>query len=111
LSTNGKTTPRLKTSKRQSQLRFEILNAFVDGGMTELSRSELATWLILYRDTKREGAARTSFDDIARRTGINRRTASRSIGALVRRKMIRVLRYGGLNRGPSTYRVFPYPME
>jgi len=100
-----------KTSKRASQLRFETLNAFVDSGMADLSRSELAVWLILYRDTKRSGSARTSLGDISRRAGFDRRTAIRAVGSLARRRMLQVLRRGGLNRGPSTYRVFPFPME
>jgi len=99
------------TSKRRSRLRFELLNAFVDGGMADLTRAELAVWLILYRDTKPDGTARASLDDIARRAGIDRQTASRAVGGLERRTMLQVLRRGGLNRGPSTYRIFPYPME
>jgi DNA-binding MarR family transcriptional regulator len=100
-----------KTSKRQARLRFEILNAFVDGGMIGLSRAELAVWLILYRDTKQDGTALASLADLARRAGIDRQTASRAVGRLARRKMLQVIRRGGLNRGPSAYRVFPYPME
>jgi DNA-binding MarR family transcriptional regulator len=53
--------------------------------MADLSRGELAVWLILYRDTKRDGTARTSLDDLARRGGMNRQTASRSVGRLARR--------------------------
>src|SRR5262249_2116285 len=44
---NGSTIGR-RTTKRRSALRFELLNAFVDGGMADLSRAELAVWLILY---------------------------------------------------------------
>ncbi len=102
---------RRKTSKQASRLRFEVLNAFVDSGMAHLTRAELAIWLILYRDTKRDGTARTSLSDIARRGGMDRQTASRAVGKLTRRKMIRVLRRGGLSRGPSVYRVFPFPMD
>ena len=108
---NGATKPARRTSKRQSQFRFEILNAFVDGGMPGLSRGELAVWLTLFRDTKKDGTARTSLNDIARRGGMDRQTASRAVGRLERRRMLQVLKRGGLNRGPSTYRVFPYPME
>ena len=102
---------RRKTTKRASRLRFELLNGFVDSGMADLSRAELAVWLILYRDTKPGGTARASLGDIARRAGIDRQTASRAFGKLTRRKMLQVLRRGGLNRGPSEYRVFPYSME
>ena len=110
-SANGTPTARRKTSKRQSQLRFEALNAFVDGGLADLSRAELAVWLCLYRDTKPGGTARASLDDLARRGGMDRQTASRAVGRLERRKMLQAVRRGGLNRGPSAYRVFPYPME
>jgi DNA-binding MarR family transcriptional regulator len=105
------TTARRKTTKRRSELRFEFLNAFVDRGMADLTRAELAVWLILYRDTKPNEDVRTSLDDLGRRGGMDRQTASRAVGRLVRRKMLQVLRRGGLNRGPSVYRVFPYPME
>ena len=112
MTNDAKPPARRTTSKRRSELRFEILNAFVDdGGMIGLSRAELAVWLILYRDTKRGGTARASLADLARRAGIDRQTASRSVGRLARRKMLQVIRPGGLNRGPSVYRVFPYPME
>jgi DNA-binding MarR family transcriptional regulator len=104
-------TARRKATKRVSRLRFETLNAFLDIGMADLSRAELAVWLILYRDTQRNGVARASLDDLARRGGMNRQTASRAVGRLARRKMLQVIRRGGLNCGPSAYRVFPFPME
>jgi hypothetical protein len=100
-----------RTTKRVARLRFELRNAFVDTGMAELSRPELAVWLILYRDTKRDGTVRTSLDELARRDGMNRQTASRAVGRLARRKMLQVLRRGGLNCGPSDYRVFPFPID
>jgi DNA-binding MarR family transcriptional regulator len=109
--TNGSTKTTRRTTKRRSSLRFEVLNAFVDGGLADLSRAELAVWLCLYRDTKPGGTARASLDDLARRGGMDRQTASRAVGRLERRKMLQILRRGGLNQGPSTYRVFPYPME
>jgi hypothetical protein len=108
---NGPRPTGKRTTKRRSSLRFEILNAFVDGGMADLSRGEIAVWLILYRDTKPDGAARTSLDDLARRGGMDRQTASRAVGRLKKRGMLKVIRRGGLNQGPSVYRVFPYPME
>ena len=90
------TTATRKSSRRESRLRFELLNVFVDSGMANLSRAELAVWLILYRDTKRDGTARSSLDELARRAGMNRQTASRAVGRLARRKMLRVLHRGGL---------------
>jgi hypothetical protein len=101
---------RQKTAKRASRLRFELLNAFVDCGMADLARAELAVWLVLYRDTKPAGTTRASLGDIANRAGIDRQTASRAVGKLARRRMLQVIRRGGLNQGPSEYRVFPFPM-
>ncbi|MBX6314024.1 MAG: transcriptional regulator [Isosphaeraceae bacterium] len=77
--------------------------------MAPLSRGELAVWLILYRDTKPSGLARTALGDLARRAGMSRRTAARAVRQLVRRRMLQVVQQGGLNRGPSAYRVFPFP--
>jgi hypothetical protein len=88
-----------------------MLNALVDSSMADLSRAELAVWLILYRDTKRDGSARTSVDDLARRAGNDRRNVLRALKRLQDRRMLQVLRQGGLNRGPSSYRVFPFTME
>ena len=102
VNARGKPPAGRKTSKRRARLRFEILNAFVDTGMAELSRAELAVWLALYRDTGRDGTARASLDDLARRGGMDRQTASRAVGRLARRKMLQVIRRGGLeSRSPG----------
>jgi hypothetical protein len=111
-ASEGRDPPaRRRITKRASGLRFEILNAFADRGRADLSRGELAVWLILYRDTRRDGTARTSLDDLVRRGGMNRQTASRAVGELVRWRMLQALSRGGLNQGSSSYRVFPFPME
>lgn len=100
-----------KTTKRASALRFELLNAFVDSGMAELSRAEISTWLILFRDTRPNGITQTAIDDIARRGGMDRSSVVRAIKKLRDRRMLKIVCRGGLNRGPSRYRVFPYTME
>jgi hypothetical protein len=46
------------------------------------------------------------------RPGGRERGPNRSVGGRkTHRKMLQVIRPGGLNRGPSIYRVFPFPME
>jgi hypothetical protein len=109
MNDTAKPTARRKTTKRQSRLRFELLNAFVDSGMADLSRAELAVWLALFRDTKRDGIARTSIADLVRRGGMERTTALRALKRLRDRKLVQVLQRGGLNRGASQYRVWPPP--
>jgi hypothetical protein len=86
-----------------------MLNTFVDEGMRLLSAHEAAVWFVLYRDTKPDGIARTAVDDIARRGGIGRRTVLRALKRLEGLRMLRVVRRGGLNRGPSAYRILPFP--
>ncbi len=92
--------------KRQTAERFAVLNAFVDVTAGELSRSEIMVWLVLYRDTK-NGTARTSQADIARRGGLSVRSVAAAIGKLRGRGLLSVVRRGGLQCGPSTYRVHP----
>lgn len=107
VSTIGKLPAR--TGKRRSSLRFQVLNAFIDEGMRALKPADAVVWMVLYRDTKADGTARTAADDITRRTGLSRSTVLRSLKALERARMVRVIRRGGLNRGPSSYRIFPFP--
>lgn len=100
-ATNGK-----RARKRTAGDRFGILNGFVDCSMAGLSKAELATWLILFRDT-RNGTARTAQTDLARRAGLDVRTVRRAIRKLERAGLLVVVFKGGLNSGPSCYRVLP----
>jgi hypothetical protein len=84
--------------------RFAVLNAFVDSTLATLSRSELAVWLVLYRDT-RDGTVRTAQTDIARRAGVSVRSVKTAIAKLTAAGLLTVVYRGGLNRGPSRYRV------
>jgi hypothetical protein len=84
--------------------RFAVFNAFVDFALAELSRREIAVWLVLYRDT-RDGTARTSYDDLARRAGLNRRNVGRAVKRLEQLGLLKVVHRGGLRRGASRYRV------
>jgi predicted DNA-binding transcriptional regulator len=100
-----------KTTKgvrsRKAANRFAVLNAFADYSLAGLKRSEMAVWLLLYRDTKPDGLARTSQVDLARRAGIDERTARRAVESLRRAGLLTVVHRGGLRRGTSAYRVQP----
>jgi DNA-binding MarR family transcriptional regulator len=95
-----------KSSHRRTADRFALLNSFVDFTLADLSRSDIAVWMVLYRDTK-NGTARTSQADIARRAGISCRTVIRAIGRLEKRGLLVISHRGGLNRGTSCYRISP----
>lgn len=95
--------PKASKPKGKAGGRFAVLNAFVDFTAGTLNRSEILVWLVLYRDC-RDGIARTSQADIARRGGICARTVRNAIKGLERRGLLKVVHRGGLNRGPSIYR-------
>ncbi|HVX12757.1 MAG TPA: helix-turn-helix domain-containing protein [Pirellulales bacterium] len=94
-------------AERKTGSRFAVLNAFLDFTAAGLTRAEMLVWLILFRDTKPDGLARTSAADIARRAGVNLRTVKRATNNLQRRQLLKVARRGGLRQGPSSYRVRP----
>lgn len=93
-------------AKGKAGERFIVLNSFIDFTLADLSRAEIAVWLILYRDT-RDGTARTAYDDIARRAGCNRRSVCRAVRRLEQLGLLKVVYRGGFRRGPSRYRVRP----
>jgi hypothetical protein len=91
--------------QRSSQGRFECINAFLDVTMANLDRAELAVWLLLWRDTKPDGLARSSQSDLARRAGCNSRTVRRALVALQKVGLLTVVSQGGLPHRVSVYRV------
>jgi DNA-binding MarR family transcriptional regulator len=94
-----------RSTSRQSG-RFQEINDFVDVTIRTLTRSEIAAWLILWRDS-RDGIARTSLAGIADRGGYSERQAVRVIKQLEKAGLLVVVSRGGLGRGPSVYRVTP----
>lgn len=101
-------TPPAETKRRATRSgRFAVLNSFTDFALADLTGAEAKVWLILFRDTKGTGTARTGQADIARRAGLEPRTIRRALAALDAKGMIRVVRRGRLNAGPSVYRVHP----
>lgn len=108
---NGHASPQQRSkakgpseNRKAAADRFAVLNSFVDFTMAGLTRSELATWLTLYRDTK-DGTARTAVSDLARRTGMDRRNVLRAIRTLEQRGLLQVVMRGSLRKGASIYRV------
>ena len=100
--------PKLTGKKKVGRSeRFAVLNAFTDFSMAKLTGAEAKVWLILFRDTKGTGTARTGQADIARRAGIDERTVRRALVKLERKGLVQVVKRGKLNVGPSTYRVHP----
>ncbi len=95
-----------KTGNGQTGQRFRVLNDFVDCTLADLNRAEIAVWLILYRDT-RDGSARTSMADLARRAGCSRRNVVRAVQRLETLRLLKVIYRGGFHKGSSRYCVRP----
>lgn len=103
----ARTVPTAKPKRRTRSERFAALNDFTDFALAGLTGAEAKIWLILFRDTKGAGTARTGQADLARRAGIDARSVRRSLVTLEAKGMVRVVKRGRLNVGPSVYRVHP----
>ena len=66
---------------------------------------------MLFRDVKGTGLARMAHQQIALCIGRKRRTVVRAIKELEKAGLITVVERGGLNRGPSTYRLHGSPQR
>lgn len=92
------------TRKPKAQ-RWGHLNGFVDVTLRDLTPAEVRVWLVLFRDTKPDGTARTGQTDIAERAGLCVRMVKKALKKLIGRDIVKVLRRGRLNAGPSVYKV------
>jgi hypothetical protein len=103
-------TPAKGSGKAAARGRWALFNAFVDGTARDLTPAAALTWLILFRDTKRNGLARTSQTDLARRAGVSVRAIRDAIRELVRGGLAVRVQRGGPGRA-SVYRVMVRPTE
>lgn len=107
IPTQGNATSKAKGHKpshKATRDRFATLNQFVDFSLQGLTKAEIGTWLVLYRDT-RNGTAKTSQGDIAKRLGVSPRAIGKAVSKLIDVGLLAVVYQGGLNKGPSVYRV------
>lgn len=98
------------TAKRTTGERFAMLNTFVDFTLGELDRGEIAVWLILYRDA-RDGVAKTSQAELARRAGVCARTVRRALQRLEAKRLVKIVRRGRIGAGASSYRIRALPPD
>lgn len=102
--------PKSHAKAKTTSNRFAEINAFVDFSMVGLTRVQLATWFVLWRDT-RDGIVRTSASDIARRIGASRRAVTDAMAQLRKRGLLTVIQRGGMNRGISVQQIHPLPQS
>ena len=85
--------------------RFEMINAFVDNTMRVLSHRAALAWVILWRDTKPDGLAKTGVAYLARRMGCSNATAKRALSELRKQKVIEVAERGRKGGATNSYRI------
>ena len=98
---------RASDSRPSKSPRWAMLNAFVDHRMRHLGRAALAVWLVLYRETNREGLSRITVEQIAEKTGLGVSMVKLGLRELRAMKMVVQVSRGNRNKGPSTYRLLP----
>ena len=103
----ARVAPPAKPKRRTRSERFATLNAFADFTLAGLTGAEAKVWLILFRDVKGTGTARTGQADIARRAGLSPRGVRKALDKLQAKGLVAVVHRGRLNAGPSVYRVHP----
>lgn len=106
---NGCREGKLVVRKPDSVGRFKTMNEFVDHAARSVDTTSQAVWMVLFRETKPNGAATISFGQVAERIGVSRRTAMRAIQHLEDARLVTVEKRGRLNEGPSTYRIHGTP--
>lgn len=89
----------------KSKHRFETVNTFIDVTMRGVTARAAQVWLILWRDTKPNGLARTGVSDLANRAGCSVSTAKRALAELRRLGLIVVITRGHEGGGPTCYRL------
>jgi hypothetical protein len=101
----GRARSNVTPAGRRAAGRFATINAFADFSLHSLGRAEIAVWMLLWRDTKPDGLARTSQADLARRAGCDLSTVKRAARKLVGAGLLETVSRGRFGGGPTTYRV------
>lgn len=107
-------TPQKPTSKpgkvKAASTRFAVLNTFVDESARLVSTTAQSVWFVLYRETKPNGLAQISHNQIAEMIGLKRRATINATQELIAKGLIRVVQRGSAaTHEPTIYRVYPTP--
>lgn len=102
------------TRRRQSPAttgRFKTLNDFVDHSAKLVDTTAQSVWMVLFREVRPTSVATVSFNQIADRLGVSRRTVIRAVQQLKDAKLVTVARRGNPELGSSVYRVHGTPVS
>jgi hypothetical protein len=98
---NGKAPKR-----KEATGRFQVLNTFVDESARLVSTTAQAVWMVLYRETKPNGLAQVSHNQIAEMIGLKRRATINATQELIAKGLIKVIHRGSATTHEATiYRI------
>ncbi len=96
--------PKKKSPKTYAQERWMLINNFIVNSASQLKRSEMLVWLMLFRNS-REGTVAMSQRNIAKLTGIRVDNINIAIKGLKQKGLVKVVHQGGYRHGMSRYRL------
>jgi len=104
---SGEPPKAAKADRADRADRFKMFNTFCDsaGIIHGLTAHDMVVWMILWRDTQKDGTACSAQAYIAKRCGCSSREVKRAIKRLKQCGLLSVIYQGGQNRGLSRYRV------
>ena len=100
--------PKSKPKANKHKGRFAEINAFTAASQRELSRSQIAVWLVLWTKTDaKTGLAKVSLTAMANEAGCSRRAAIDAIKDLEQKRLVKqVSRGSNLTNEPSVYKTY-----
>lgn len=103
---NGNGVPKDKPKRRNEFAeRFRTFNAFVDGSLAELPRTDALVWFVIFRHAK-DGISKVSQSRIAQQAGVSKRTVVSAIQRLESCGLVAVVYRGRFRKGVSIYKVY-----
>lgn len=98
----------VKKARPAVVVKLLALNRFLDNTARAIHPSAALVWLQLLRD-ERDGTARTAIADLARRCGLSSRTVKRRLAELKACGLVKVLKQGTRDVGPTVYKLCQSP--
>lgn len=112
---NPQKTKRSASPKVKAKERWLTVNEFIDFSMRDLTPVQIKVWMILFRDTKKNGWAKTTMRDMAVRAGAGLKFINKAVKDLEAKGLLKVKRddryhvskkTGEPCRNMNRYRVF-----
>ena len=99
--------PRQNGRPTRRSPRWTMLNDFSDYGQRQLTASAVRVWLVLFRETNRDGLACITVEQIAAKGGISTRAVDNGLRELRDQRFAVLVSRGSRNKGASIHRLLP----